>query len=120
MMKVVYRGNLNHCPVWRRLERVFAKRGTLTNFRASGAKNLAKLVTRWMSVRITRYSSNICVRGHLNLPHIVYSKTQSTAKMFGDEGLDEILLVIEPLLFDSDKYRQRAGAEILSGILRGE
>ncbi|KAF8807254.1 hypothetical protein BYT27DRAFT_7189352 [Phlegmacium glaucopus] len=41
------------------------------------------------------------------------------SKMFGDEGLDGILLVIEPLLFDSDKYRQRAGAEILSGILRG-
>ena len=43
-----------------------------------------------------------------------------TAKMFGDEVLDEILLVIEPLLVDSDKYKQRAGAEILSGILRGE
>jgi proteasome activator subunit 4 len=40
--------------------------------------------------------------------------------MFGDEGLDEIFLVIEPLLVDSDKYKQRAGAEILSGILRGE
>ena len=40
--------------------------------------------------------------------------------MFGDEGVDEIILVIEPLLFDSDKYKQRAGAEILSGILRGE
>ena len=43
-----------------------------------------------------------------------------TAKMFGDEGLDEIFLIIEPLLIDSDKYKQRAGAEILSGILRGE
>jgi len=40
--------------------------------------------------------------------------------MFGDEGLNEILLVIEPLLVDPDKYKQRAGAEILSGILRGE
>ncbi len=40
--------------------------------------------------------------------------------MFGDEGSEELLLVIEPLLFDSDKYKQRAGAEILSGILRGE
>lgn len=40
--------------------------------------------------------------------------------MFGDERLDEIFLVIEPLLVDSDKYKQRAGAEILSGVLRGE
>ena len=40
--------------------------------------------------------------------------------MFGDDGLNEIFLVIEPLLVDSDKYKQRAGAEILSGILRGE
>lgn len=40
--------------------------------------------------------------------------------MFGDEGLDEIFVVVEPLMFDSDKYKQRAGAEVLSGILRGE
>jgi proteasome activator subunit 4 len=40
--------------------------------------------------------------------------------MFGDESLDEIFLVVEPLLADSDKYKQRAGAEILSGVLRGE
>ena len=43
-----------------------------------------------------------------------------TAKMFAEQGLDKIFLVIEPLLVDSDKYKQRAGAEILSGILRGE
>ena len=43
-----------------------------------------------------------------------------SAKMFGDEGLEEIFLVIEPLLVDADKYKQRAGAEILSGILRGK
>ncbi|CAA7258771.1 unnamed protein product [Cyclocybe aegerita] len=41
------------------------------------------------------------------------------AKVFGDSGLDEILAVVDPLLFDSDKYKQRAGAEILCGILRG-
>lgn len=40
--------------------------------------------------------------------------------MFAEQGLDKIFLVIEPLLVDSDKYKQRAGAEILSGILRGE
>jgi hypothetical protein len=27
--------------------------------------------------------------------------------------------IIDPLLFDTDKYKQRAGAEILTGILRG-
>ncbi|KAF8971500.1 armadillo-type protein [Flammula alnicola] len=41
------------------------------------------------------------------------------AKIFVDDGLDEILKVIDPLLFDSDKYKQRAAAEILSGVLRG-
>lgn len=41
------------------------------------------------------------------------------AKIFGDNGLDQILEVIDPLLFDIDKYKQRAGAEILCGIMRG-
>ncbi|KDR84826.1 hypothetical protein GALMADRAFT_233236 [Galerina marginata CBS 339.88] len=41
------------------------------------------------------------------------------AKMFGDNGLDDILEVVDPLLFDTDKYKQRAGAEILCGVLRG-
>ncbi len=39
--------------------------------------------------------------------------------MFGDEGLDKILEAIDPLLFDSEKFKQRAGAEILAGIMRG-
>ena len=42
-----------------------------------------------------------------------------TAKFFGDEGLDNFLKVIDSLLFESDKFKQRAGAEILSGIMRG-
>jgi hypothetical protein len=98
---------------------------TLTSLQLSGAKNLAKMAKiailhiRWMSVQIILYSSNTCVCGRLNIPFIADPK-KFTAKMFGDDGLDEIFLVIEPLLVDSDKYKQRAGAEILSGILRGK
>lgn len=35
------------------------------------------------------------------------------------EGLDDILAAIDPLLSDSDKFKQRGGAEILAGVLRG-
>lgn len=40
--------------------------------------------------------------------------------MFGAEALEGILAAIDPLLSDADKFKQRAGAEILSGVLRGE
>lgn len=33
--------------------------------------------------------------------------------------MDNVLAVAEPLMFDSDRYKQRAGAELLSGLLRG-
>jgi hypothetical protein len=39
--------------------------------------------------------------------------------MFGAETLEGILGAIDPLLSDADKFKQRAGAEILSGVLRG-
>lgn len=39
--------------------------------------------------------------------------------MFEHHVLDQVLAVIEPLLLDSDRYQQRAGAEILAGVLRG-
>lgn len=42
-----------------------------------------------------------------------------TAKMFEAEGLDQLLLVIDPLLSDADKFKQRSGAEFLTGLLRG-
>ena len=125
MTKAIFHGNLNRYPVLMRLERVLGKRGTLTSLQLSGVKNLLKtaktaiLRIRWMFVQIILYFSNTCVCGRLNLSSIADSK-KSTAKMFGDDGLNEIILVIEPLLVDSDKYKQRAGAEILSGILRGE
>lgn len=40
--------------------------------------------------------------------------------MFGGEKLDELLGVLEPLLLDQDRFRQRAAAEMLAGILRGK
>jgi proteasome activator subunit 4 len=39
--------------------------------------------------------------------------------MLEHEGLDDILAAIDPLLSDSDKFKQRGGAEILAGVLRG-
>lgn len=40
--------------------------------------------------------------------------------MFVDRHLDKVLNVIEPLWQDPDRFKQRAAAEILQGILRGE
>ncbi|KAF9459432.1 hypothetical protein BDZ94DRAFT_1312356 [Collybia nuda] len=53
----------------------------------------------------------------LRKDNVAYIK--SLAKMFGAETLEGILSAIDPLLSDIDKFKQRAGAEILSGILRG-
>ena len=39
--------------------------------------------------------------------------------MYEHQILDDILGVIDPLLTDNDRYQQRAGAEILAGLLRG-
>ncbi|KAF9270517.1 hypothetical protein L218DRAFT_889040 [Marasmius fiardii PR-910] len=41
------------------------------------------------------------------------------AKMSGGEILDHLMKVIEPLISDSDKYKQRAGGEFWTGLLRG-
>ncbi|KDQ54780.1 hypothetical protein JAAARDRAFT_134622 [Jaapia argillacea MUCL 33604] len=47
----------------------------------------------------------------------VFIKT--LAKMYEATKLDQILAVVEPLLFDSDKFKQRGAAEILLGLWRG-
>jgi hypothetical protein len=39
--------------------------------------------------------------------------------MFEDYHLDTALNVIEPLWQDGDRFKQRAAAEIIQGILRG-
>lgn len=41
-------------------------------------------------------------------------------KMFEDKHVESILSAIEPLLTDSDRFKQRAGTELLAGLLRGE
>ncbi len=40
--------------------------------------------------------------------------------MFEHEKLQVILDTIDPLLADSDRYKQRSGAELLAGLSRGE
>lgn len=39
--------------------------------------------------------------------------------MFQHEVLELILPAVEPLLKDADRFKQRAGAEMLIGLLRG-
>lgn len=57
--------------------------------------------------------------GKLDLRSENMAYIKSLAKMLEHEGLDDIIAAIDPLLSDTDKYKQRAGAEILGGILRG-
>ena len=40
--------------------------------------------------------------------------------MLEHEDFGDILAVIDVLLPDSDKFKQRAAAEILAGVLRGQ
>lgn len=49
-----------------------------------------------------------------------YYWPKSLAKMFEGKKLDEFLSVIDTLLWEPDKYKQRAAAEFLAGLLRGK
>jgi len=49
--------------------------------------------------------------------NIVFFK--SIAKTFDDEFLEDVVTIIDPLVTESDRYKQRAGAEVLAGFLRG-
>jgi hypothetical protein len=44
----------------------------------------------------------------------------STAKMFESDKLEDLLNVLDPLLGESDKFKQRGAAEILAGLMRGK
>ncbi|KAG6820769.1 hypothetical protein H0H93_012033 [Arthromyces matolae] len=44
---------------------------------------------------------------------------KSLVKTYEHEGLEDLLLKIDVSFSDPDKFKQRAGAEVLSGILRG-
>lgn len=53
----------------------------------------------------------------LRKDNIAYIK--SLVKIFEREGLENILSTIDVSLYGSEKFKQRASAEILSGVLRG-
>lgn len=40
-------------------------------------------------------------------------------KMFEAKHLDKLLDAVEPLINENDRFKQRAGAELIAGILRG-
>jgi proteasome activator subunit 4 len=40
--------------------------------------------------------------------------------MYENDKLEELLNVLDPLLSESDKFKQRAAAEMLAGLMRGE
>jgi len=44
----------------------------------------------------------------------------AVAKMFGGEVLEGLLVILDPILSDTDKFKQRTGAEVLTGLLRGK
>jgi proteasome activator subunit 4 len=54
----------------------------------------------------------------LRHPHAINSP--KTAKMLESDKLKELLSVLDPLLEETDKFKQRSAAEILAGLLRGK
>ncbi|KIY51336.1 hypothetical protein FISHEDRAFT_37321 [Fistulina hepatica ATCC 64428] len=53
----------------------------------------------------------------LRLENVLFIK--SLAKLLGPHAFVHIFDAMDPLLSDSDKFKQRAGAELLVGVLRG-
>ncbi|ESK98497.1 membrane protein [Moniliophthora roreri MCA 2997] len=70
-----------------------------------------------LSVLWSQESSKANSTMELRSDNVLFIK--SLAKMLNGDGLNSLLEVIEPLISDSDKYKQRAGGEFLTGILRG-
>ncbi|KZW02117.1 ARM repeat-containing protein [Exidia glandulosa HHB12029] len=60
-----------------------------------------------------RASSN----GDLRQDNITFIK--SLVKMFEGQHLEKLLSILEPLWQDSDRFKQRAAAEIVGGVMRG-
>ncbi|KAG8858716.1 hypothetical protein FRB96_004853 [Tulasnella sp. 330] len=76
----------------------------------------------WLTKFITHLSQEGAKAGtttsvDLRLENILFIK--SIFKMFEDSLLQSMLECLSPLLLDEDKYKLRAGCEILAGILRG-
>lgn len=51
--------------------------------------------------------------------HDLSDKFVTAATILVQCDLDRIFDIIEPLLLDTDKYKQRAGAEVWAGLIRG-
>ncbi|KAF7310620.1 hypothetical protein HMN09_00604800 [Mycena chlorophos] len=77
----------------------------------SSAEYVEKLSVLW-SQESTK-SGNV----ELRADNVMYMKT--LAKIFDAGVLDKVLTVVDPLLSDADKFKQRAGAEFLTGLWRG-
>ncbi|KAF9073820.1 hypothetical protein BDP27DRAFT_1318212 [Rhodocollybia butyracea] len=73
--------------------------------------HFSKLLALW-SQESTKANAVVELRSE----NVLYIK--SIAKTFEAE-LDALFEVMDPLLFDSDKFKQRAGGEALTGLLRG-
>ena len=50
---------------------------------------------------------------------VIFDKLVIAVTMLAQYDLDGIFDIIEPLLLDTDKYKQRAGAEVWAGLVRG-
>ncbi|KAH7927359.1 hypothetical protein BV22DRAFT_1031842 [Leucogyrophana mollusca] len=62
-------------------------------------------------------SNKSSVAAELRRDNVAFIK--SLAKIFEGHRLQDILDTVEPLLWDSDRFKQASAAEILSGLLRG-
>jgi proteasome activator subunit 4 len=54
----------------------------------------------------------------LHHPHEI--DNHKIAKMLESNKLEELLTVLDPLLQEPDRFKQRGAAEILAGLLRGK
>ncbi|KAI0296143.1 hypothetical protein BC826DRAFT_1005479 [Russula brevipes] len=76
------------------------------------AEYFEKLMALW-----GQESSRNVTAPELRTDNVAYIKT--IAKMFQGVGFESILNSAEQLLWDTDRFKQRAGAEVLAGITRG-
>ncbi|KZP00936.1 ARM repeat-containing protein [Calocera viscosa TUFC12733] len=72
----------------------------------------------WFSKLVSLYSQESSGSGkdarHDNVRFIM-----RIFKLLEDEPLERVITVVEPLLDDKDRFKQRAAAEVLAGLLRG-
>ncbi|THH09871.1 hypothetical protein EW145_g1718 [Phellinidium pouzarii] len=71
------------------------------------------LISLWSQETDTRGSTDLDLRSD----NFIFMKT--IAKMFEDKYLNQIMSIIDPLLSDPDRFKQRAAAEVILGLLRG-